>query len=220
MTRDEIRTRALRALNDSLTDPAFWSLAEMDQLLQEAQEVLAEEVEALTRTLYLPERPGAMFYHLKGMGAQIMTPWRLWTRNRQHRLWPISMRELDGHYERWLTVTGEPEWWFLLSWDVIGLWPAPTAGGGIFELDCFIWPDALLDDTDEPEFPDPDHDWLVQYMEMEGQAKQWDTARVLEIAVPLLARAKDAQARSGVRAVQERFFGREDGGTQGGIGYA
>ena len=216
MTRDEIRTRALTLLNDDPTAPIFWSLAEANQLLEEAQEVLAEETEALTRVLYVPERAGCMFYSLEALQGRVMTPWRLWTRNRQHRLWPTSMTELDGHYERWLTVTGEPEWWFLLSWDVIGVWPAPTTGGGIMELDCLVWPTKVQDDTDEPETTDPDHDVLVSYIEMEGQVKQWDVARALELGLGFLARATDSQARSGLRAVQERFFTRE--GEHGGHG--
>lgn len=213
MTREELRTRALTALNDSTTAPVFWNLNEVNQLLNEAQEVLAEEVEALTRTVYIPERPGVMFYSLRGVGVGLMTPWRLWTRNRQHRLWPISMTEMDGHYERWLTVTGQPEWWGVLSWDTIFVWPAPTTGGGVFELDCFIWPEPLADDASEPETPDPDHDWLLDYVLMEGQVKQWDVALALGIGQPLFQRAKDSQARAGLRAVQERFFGREAEGN-------
>jgi hypothetical protein len=209
MTRSELRSRALTLLNDAPDEPIFWSPDELHHLITEAQETLAEEVEALTRSLFVPVRAGWQFYPLAGIGRQIMTPWRLWTRNRQHRLWPISMRELEGHYERWLTVTGEPEWWFLVSWDLIGLWPTPTTGGGLLEVDCFVWPDALQDDQDEPEFPDPDHDVLVDLVTMEGQIKEWDVARALEIGVPLLQRAKDSQARSGLRLVQERFFGRE-----------
>ena len=209
MTRDEMRTRALTALGEDPTAPVFWSIAEANQLLEEAQEVLAEETEALTRVLYIPARAGCMLYALAALHTRLMTPWRLWTRNRQHRLWPNSMTELDGHYERWLTVTGEPEWWFLLSWDCIGVWPPPTTGGGIMELDCLVWPTPMQDDADEPETPDPDHDVLVAYVEQEGQVKQWDVARALELGLGVLARAKDSQARSGLRAIQERFFTRE-----------
>lgn len=208
MTRDDLRRRAQTALNDP--DHIFWSAEELNQLIQEAQEVLAEEVEALTRVLYIPERLGAMFYHLQALPGQVMTPWRLWTRNRQHRLWPLSMLELDSHYERWLTVTGDPEWWFLLSWDCIGVWPPPTTGGGVFELDAFVWPTPLPDDWSEPELADPDHDILLDYVLMEGQVKQWDIARALEIGLPLFQRAKDSQARNSLRAVQSRFFSRDE----------
>jgi hypothetical protein len=215
MTREEIRARALTALFDSPTDPAFWQVAEMDHLLDEAMEVLSEEVEALTRTLYVPLRPGTALYTLLGLGAQVQTPWRLWTRQRQHRLWSISLPELDGHYERWQTVTGDPEWWYPFSWDCFGVWPVPTTCGGVLEVDCLVWPDALLEDDDEPGFPDPDHDVLVDLLIAEGHAKQWDTARALETMLPLMGRFKDSQARSGLQRVQERFFGRED--RQGGV---
>ena len=120
------------------------------------------------------------------------------------------MPELDGHYERWQTVQGDPEWWFTFSWDVFGVWPVPASGGGVLEVDCFCWPDALLDDGDEPESNDPDHDILVEHMIAQGQLKQWDVARALEILQTLSARYKDSQARAGLRQVQERFFQREE----------
>lgn len=211
MTRDEIRSRVLTALNDDSTDPVFWSLDEMNALLDEAQEVLAEEVEASTRTLFVPLRPGVALYTLGSLGSQLQTPWRLWSRQRQHRLWSLSIPELDAHYERWQTVQGDPEWWYPFSWDVFGVWPVPSAGGGILEVDCYVWPDPVPDDSAEPEAPDPDHDVLVQYMIADGQIKQWDVARALEIFVPLAARWKDAQARVSLRQVQERFFERDHG---------
>jgi len=209
MNREQMRTRVLDSLNDSSDDPQFWSLAEVDQMLQESQEVLAEEVEACTRTLYVAQRAGCMFYPLRGLGVEVMTPWRLWTHARQHKLWPLSMEELDSYYERWLTVTGGPEWWFLLSWDCIGIWPPPVVGGGLLEIDCYVWPSRLLEDSDEPLYPDADHDWLVRHAEMEGQLKQWDTARALELGMELYKRARDSKARSGLRLVQERFFSRD-----------
>jgi hypothetical protein len=212
MTREEIRTRVLTALNDSSTDPAFWSLEEMNHLLDEAQEVLSEEVEAFSRTLYVPLRPGVGLYTLLGVDplGRVQTPWRLWSRNRQHRLWSLSLPELDGHYERWQTVAGDPEWWYPFSWDCFGVWPVPAATGGILEVDCFVWPDPLQEDTDEPECPDPDHDVLVSHMEIEGQVKQWDVARALELMLPLMGRWKDSQARSGLKQVQERYFARDE----------
>lgn len=210
MNRQEICSRVLVALNDSPTVPLAWSLDEIRQSLQEAQEVLSEEVDAVTRTFFIPLEAGVMLYSLVGLDRAVQTIWRIWTRTRTHRLWSTSMPELDGHYERWQTVTGEPEWWFTFSWDVFGVWPVPTSGGGVLEVECFCWPAPILDDGDEPETNDPDHDVLVEYMLAQGQLKQWDVARALEILTPLSARYKDSQARAGLRQVQERFFQREE----------
>lgn len=209
MTREDIRTRALLALNDSPTAPRFWTIDELGQVIDECQEVLADETEALQRTVYVPMRPGIMHYPLRGFGPRAMTPWRLWTRQRQHRLWPTSMTELDGHYERWLEVQGDPEWWFLLSWDLLGVWPVPASGGGVLEVECLVWPAPLIHDDASPAFPDAQHETLVESVVVEGQLKQWDVARALELALPLQARYKDARAASGLRRVQERFFGAE-----------
>jgi len=209
VNRAELRRRFLRRVNDDTVRPEFWSIDEANQMLQDAQEMYSEEVEELTQTVYLPIRTGKMFYSLRGLGIACMTPLRLWSQQRQHRLWPISQTELCGHYERWLTVTGQPEWWGLHSWDTIFVWPAPTSGGGVFELDCAVWPTPLQDEHDEPFFSDGHHDAFVAHAEMMGRVKQWDVEAALKLAETWYGKAKDGQARAGVKAIQSRYFGRE-----------
>jgi len=211
MTLDEMRRRALNLLDDDTSAPVFWSLDEIAQMLQDAQETYAEEVEALTQTVYIPLTAGKNLYQLSGLGIACMTPLRLWSQQRSHRLWPISQSELTGHYDRWLTVQGEPEWWGLHSWDTLFIWPAPASGGGVLELDCAVWPEPLEDVSDVPLYPDPDHDAFVRHAVMQGRAKQWQIEQALEMSKDWMAKAKDGQARSGLQTVQERFFVREGG---------
>lgn len=205
-----MRRRALNLLDDDTSAPIFWSLDEIDQLIQEAQEVYAEEVEALVQTAYLPIRPGKNLYQLRGLGLRCMTPLRLWTQQRQHKLWAISQQEMVGHYERWLTVQGEPEWWGLHSWDSIFVWPAPASGGGVLEIDCAAWPEPLQDDADEPLSPDPDHEALVSHTIIDGRIKQWQVKEALDRAKQWYALAKDGQVRSGIATIEARYFGREE----------
>lgn len=208
MTRSELRQRILRALNDDPTAPVFWALAEIDTYIDEGMEVLAELAPALKRTFTVPRREGQMLYSLAGVGANVQTPYRIWLPDLHRRLEPWSLTDLDGHYEQWMTVQGDPWYWAPVDWQQFVLWPIPATGGGWLEVSCAVWPDALEADSDIPEFVPADHAALVVYAEMLGQLKQYNGMRAAELAQRFLTTWGRARDRSSVEqllgAMQQR----------------
>ena len=206
MTRGQLRTRILETLNESATAPVFWTAAEINALIDEATEVVCEESQAIKRTVFVPLRPGTAYYSLRGLGAGIMAPWRLYLHAQDRRLTAVSMSELDLQHETWPTVTGDPWHWFPLSWDTFGVWPSPTTGGGVLRVDCLASQRTLLDDADEPELLAADHDALTLYGVYEGAAKRWDAATALNTFSLFMQRVGKSADRSGVGRVQARDF--------------
>ncbi len=209
MIRSAIRARILETLNESTDAPVFWTASEINDLIDEAAEVICEESRAIKRSVLVTLRPGTAYYSLRGLGPSIMAPWRIWLTSQQRRLDVTSMPELDRQHETWPTVTGEPQYWFPVSWDLFGVWPKPSTGGGVLRLDCFAWPRALQDDDEEPELLAADHDALILYAVAEGSAKRWDVATTLSAWSLFLKAAGGSTARSGVGPMQARAFGRE-----------
>lgn len=206
MTRGEIRTRILEGLNESATSPVFFSLAQIDAVIEESMEVLTEEVAAIKRTAFIPLRPGTIFYYTRGIAPDIMAPYRIIVPSFDRRLRVSSVADLDRVHERWATVTAPfPDIWFPVSWDLFGVWPGTVAGGGVMEVDYLAWPRRLLDDDDEPELPEPDQEGLVLYGIYEGLLKQWDLERALTLLAMFMERWTDATARAGVRSMQARI---------------
>lgn len=208
MTRDELTRRIAVALNDDPQDPVFWSTAEIHDLIAEAMEVLAEETPSLKRTFLVPRRPGTMLYTIQSVGDAIMAPYRLWLPDRQQRLEAVSLTDLDGRHEEWMTVTGEPRWWAPVSWDQFVIWPIPAAGGQWLQVDCYVWADPLQDGEDEPELHEADHEGLVLFAEHEGYLKQWDIARGADLFRAFVERWGDARYRAQVGQVQSRLWQR------------
>jgi hypothetical protein len=208
VTRDELTRRILTALNDDPADPVFWSSTEVHDLIAEAMEVVCEETPSLKRTFLVPRRPGWLLYTLPGVGERIMAPYRLWLPDRQQRLEAVSLTDLDGRHEEWMTVTGEPRWWAPVSWDQFVIWPIPAAGGNWIQVDCYVWPDPLQDGEDEPEFHEADHEGLVLYAEHEGHLKQWDVARGSDLFQQFVQRWGDARYRAQVGQVSGRLWQR------------
>lgn len=206
MNRGDIRARACHGLNEDATSPVFWTAAELNAVIDEAAEVLAEEAGAIKRTYFLALQPGTAYYSLRALGPLVMAPYRLWLTVEGRRLDAVSVADLDARHETWPTVTGAPWSWFPVSWDTFGLFPHPTQGGGLLRVDTLDWPRALLDDDDTPEFPEGDHDALTAYTVYDGAAKRWDATTMLQAWSLFLKQWAGAGQRSGVARVQSRDF--------------
>ena len=208
MTRAQIRDRILNALNESTSSPVFWSTTQIDAVITEAAEVLAEEAKAIRRTAFVGRLPGAIYYFTRGLAPDVMAITRLWLPDQNTRLTAVSIAELDAQNSTWATATGDPEYWFPVSWDCFGIYPHPTTGGGLLRVDYLAWPRTLLDDDDEPEFREADHDSLVMYGIYDGLMKRWDAPRALELFNRFMDQWQMGRARNGVRETQSRVYQR------------
>jgi len=203
MTRSEIRTRILYQLNDSPTDPVAWSNAELDAVIQEAEEVLAEEAQGLHRTAYIPRHDGMQFVTLASISDDIMAITRIWDNENEHRLQPLSMTQLDTERNRWMEDTGDrPYWWFPVAWNLFGVHPPTAIGGGTLRIDYLAWPTPMEEDGQSPEWPEADHDSLVLYGVYLGLMKQWDAQRGLDLFVQFTQAWQGSKARNGIRRVK------------------
>ena len=218
MTRGDLRTRILELLNESASDPVFFSASEINDVIDEAMEVICEEAEAVKRTVFVPLLPGTAYYSLRGLGPDLMAPWRIWLQSQERRLTTATMNELDEQHPTWPTVTGDPWHWFPVSWDLFGIWPKPTSGGGVLRVDALAWPRALLHDGDQPELLDGDHEALAVYGLYDGSAKRWDFEMMLQAWSLFVGKAGIARGRHG-KAMQARAFQvQADGGVLGADG--
>lgn len=206
MIRSEIRARILHGLNEDPAAPVFFSTAEINGVIDEAAEVLAEEALAVRRTTFLPLIEGTGYYALQSIAPDVMWPYRIWNVARTERLQAVSIAQLDARHALWDTVTGVPEVWFPVSWDLFGLWPRPVQGGGVLRVDYYAWPRALGDDADRPEFLDPEQDALVLYGIYDGAAKRWDDATALAAWGQFQRAIPGARNRVGVGRASARAF--------------
>lgn len=198
MTKAEIRTRILESLNDSASSPVFWSISEIDDVIQEGQEVLAEELAMIKRSALVPLREGVTYYYTQGIAPDIMVPYRVFLTGTDRRLDVVTMGQLDERHETWITISGDPWHWFPVSWDIFGIFPHAAQGGGVLRMDYIAWPSRPQDDNEELEFPEPEQDALVLYGVYDGLLKQWDIERALKTFALFLERVPLGRPRANV----------------------
>ena len=212
MNRGEMRNRILDGLNDSFTSPVSSSAAQINDVITEASEVLAEEVEAIPRTIFTPLREGVTYFYTPALASDMMVPMRLWNPTTNRRLTAIDLRQLDEHNRGWEAVTGNPEVWASLSWDVFAIYPHPATGGGVLRIDYLAWPRELLDDDDELEFPLSAHDGAVLYGIYDGLLKRQDVKTAVEVLNQFTDIWKQSAQTSGIKRTGGRIFSRTHGG--------
>lgn len=181
MNQSELRDRILNGLNDDISDPVYFSLAQINTFIDEAIETLSEEVSEIRRTAYVPLRDGATYYTTRSIAPDVMSPYRVTLHEQDTRLLYATIDDLDAYRQRWMENTStSPDWWFPVSWDMFGVYPAASSGSGFLRVDYLAWPAALLDSYDEPEFSLDTHDAIVLYGITEGLLAQWDVTRALD----------------------------------------
>lgn len=152
----------------------------MNAMIDEACEVIAETTRSVLRTLYAPLLPGQRYYQLPALDARMMRPLRIWSHVSNIPLEPISIGELDTVHDQWERTTGEPRYWFPVSWDVIGIWPCAGEGGGLLRIDYQAWPRPLLDDADTIELPESSVDAVLYYGQYMSLLKHYDISQAAE----------------------------------------
>src|SRR5262245_64723820 len=129
MNREEIKNRIVDRMNDSADSPVFFTDDQLNDLVTEAQEFLIAETNSVHRSVFVPIRPGMQFVYLPALAPDFMMATRIWSQSRGIRLDTTSIDNLSQFHQRFWTVTGDPEMWYTVSWDIIGLFPRPTEGG-------------------------------------------------------------------------------------------
>lgn len=206
MNRSQMRIRILESLNDSITSPVFYSTTEIDDLIDEAGEVLAEEAQAIKRSTHVPLRAGTQYYYTTGLAPDIIAPYRIWIEGINRRLQAVSFSELDQRNERWTDPNDYPWAWCPISWNLFCIYPHPANAGGIMRVDYIAWPRTLLDDGDESEFPESDQRTMILYGVYEGLLKMFDLQQALTVFSQFVGKVIDAQARAGIRTMDAREF--------------
>jgi hypothetical protein len=213
MDRQEIRDRTLQALNESTSSPVFFTITQLNGFIEDALQVIAEEVSDIRRTAYVPMRDGAALYSIHAIAENVMSPYRVTLHEQDSRLQYILMDELDRIRQRWLDESADsPDYWYPVSWDMFGIWPAPITATGYLRVDYLAWPTPLTDDLDVPEFSLETHDAAVLFGIAEGLLHQWDTARALDYWLQFTALWRDRAGRVETNRLRHAMISRLETG--------
>lgn len=214
MNRAELRTRILLLLNEDTSSPSYFTTTQIDDFIQEAMETIVEEVTDLRKEAFIVLEPGRWLYSIHHVAPDVMTPFRVWSDAEEERLDVLTMEQLDAHREEWMLATSErPDWWYPVSHDLFGVWPAPTQGGTVLRVDYLAWPEALTADTSSPILRETEQDLILLYGQYEGLIRQWEIARAVDLFSQFTTGFRDQRYKNETRRFSRMYFNRESDGS-------
>ena len=218
MNREQLRQRILFLLNEDITDPVFITTTQVNAMIQEALEIITEEVSDLKKTAFFGLEQGRFLYTLGEIAPDVMAVERIWSHADETRLKAITMRELDNAREQWMEVkSSRPDWWFPVSHDAWGIHPGPNAGGDLLRIDYIAWAEELQNDTDTPILNESEEDLVVLYGQYDGLIRQWEVERGIDIFTIFVQSFRDQTFKRETRRFQHVQFNRHmsnSGGTE------
>lgn len=208
MNKSEIKSRIRDQIDDHSTAGVFFTDVQLGELIDHIQEIIVGDTHSVHRSVFVPIRPGGQFLFLPAIAPDIMQIKRVFNQSLNQRLDTTSIDNLSSFHQKWPTVTGNPEMWFTVSWDIIGFFPRPVEGGGVLRIDYDAWPRQLLDDSDSPETELASHDLIALFGQYFGELKKWNPISAQNAFLKIQKHGMFADARSNVAKIIHRTMNR------------
>lgn len=188
MTFATLRAEVFRRLQESATSPAFWTVADVDTVLNEGLAEMSDETEWYERSLEIDLLSKQRYYDLRTILPEpLLTIGACQNMTTQRWLTPATTTDLDTQYRHWERTLGEPAYSLVRGLWWLGTYPRPSADLGTMTLQYTALPDELAEDDDEPGFPDALHYGLVEYALAELWAWDAETTKASQAWAAYLA---------------------------------
>lgn len=154
-------------LDEFVSGPVYYPLAETTAALNEAQRFFCLSTLALERTATwsvpsYASNNSSPFFHMLTFFPDWIAPLRLSTVSGA-KVRPSRLEDLVSLDSEWINSPGAPYRYVSLGADLVALYQQPAAGGTSLMVTYARAPVALVNTTDVPEIPAEYHPLLVDY---------------------------------------------------------
>jgi hypothetical protein len=181
MNFGEMKTEVYRRLRVDSTTPVWYSEDDVEDSLNEGLEEMSDATEWCEDYSIVSLLSNLQYYDLRtDVPDTILAPKRAFNITTNRWLTPTDIRDMDFQtYVRWEEVTGEPErlimrglWW-------MGFWPIKNSDTGKVKVYYTCLPEAMVADTDEPDFPSEFQIGIIMYAMADLLAQDRETKKAL-----------------------------------------
>lgn len=162
MTFLELQDTTLRELEEATSSPVFHTRDEVKDALNQAYQDLAEETEFYEKDLTIDLVANQLHYDLAELDPTVISIRRIHNDQNSRFMYVRTVPQMDGAYQNWTEVTGQPEIVVPRSVLVFAVWPMAAVSSGTLTAKVAATPPSLSADADTPAFPDPFHRALIE----------------------------------------------------------
>ncbi len=203
----DLQTDVSRRLAE-VTGRVYWSQGDIQTAINDGYLELSDASEWFESALDLPLLTDRPYYDLRTcLGDSFLAVGDAFDVQTNRWLLPTAVRQFDAHDRRWERVTGEPQRVLLRGLWWLGYWPRIQSEIGTIKQFYTALPPILVDDADEPGFPDLFHYACVDFALADLWAQDGETARALRCWQAYLAGEQALVAWVGDRAALAQMHG-------------
>jgi hypothetical protein len=200
VTFADIKTEIGRRLAE-VSGRVFWTDAEIATAANDGYAEISDQCEWFESHVDIALLNDHWYYDLRTViGGDLLSVKPAFDRQTNRWLLPSSVRLLDAGDRRWERVTGEPQREFLRGLWWLGFYPRIQADVGLIKQYYTALPPVLVEDLDEPGFPDTFHYGLVEFALTDLWAQDGEAALALQAWAEYLRIEGDLASWVGHRA--------------------
>lgn len=149
---NSLETEVLYMIGENVSSPDVFTdssagLLQIRDSLNDAVEEIALVTGAVKAEYQLPLTASTTFYRLDFSRGELMWITDVWLHGQNRRLEQVDLIRLVTGNPRWLENTGNPEAYFPVGFDYLGVWPTPSATTDLLKITAAIAPERYTYDN-------------------------------------------------------------------------
>lgn len=171
MTLLELRTRVLTELGEDPSNPKFYTAAEADAAINDAESVFALLTLCLERTASLTLLYNTTWYQPRTAFSDFLLPLRVRRQADGAKVVPTTIEALNALSETWESEIGAPQRYVSLGCNLLAFHCQPQASDTVL-VTFARTPAALTSDSATPEIPAQFHETLIDFAVPKARMKE------------------------------------------------
>lgn len=208
MTFGELQTEVFRRLEESGSNPAFWSEAEVQQAINDGWEELALHTEWFRAEYMFQSQSDITYYDLRDYSPlEVIRVRAIWNEALERWLIPTSTKLLEQKYRRWEASGQAIDEFFLRGNFMLGIFGKQLWGDEAFTADfltvlCTAVPPPLLPSDYAIPHPEEFCEAEILYAIYDLKAQEGETEQAMDFWKRYMLKADEMKAWA-IRTVDE-----------------
>lgn len=182
---NNLEKHTLRLIGEDISSPDVFAdtdagIAQIRDSINDAVQELCMVTGAYHKAYLLPLYADRQIYRMGWEADHFGWVTEAWDRDRKQRLSQTNVLSLTEYDPWWMQRTGNPEQYFQIGDDLIGVYFKPSANGIVLELDCACIPKPYTSDTDPVKLRETFERAAVYMAVSEFYASRGDARRATE----------------------------------------
>jgi hypothetical protein len=180
---NDLEKQVLKIIGENTTTPDVFDSSRIIHIrdsVNQAVQQICMVTGSYRKKYYLSLQEDLQFYRMVWKTDYFGYVIQVWDRNRHFRLRQTDVLKLDAEDPWWMQHTGNPEQYFHIGYQFLGIYMKPSSGNLVLELDCVVIPKPYTSDIEPVKLRESFENAAVQIAVSEFYASRGDASRATD----------------------------------------